>query len=236
MFGWMKKNGNGRIDRATRRAAGHLLITGQSGFVGGINVASNLGWRPVDSLSVGDKVLTFDHGMREIVDIQREVLGMTGETARRVACVHVPQDALVNRRDLWLMPEQGLLLESNAVSDILGDPFAILPAKALDGFRGIEMAEPPTEIEVTTLAFRHDELIYVEGGMLAYCPRPRSFLVESPDDAPVLYRTLDFDIAQALIEDMNEQDNPMALVCDPEEICLVAMPRGKPHDTAGHRA
>ena len=54
------------FDTPTHTPAG-MVITGQSGLVSGTHVASNMGWRAVEALSLGDLVLTFDHGGSEQV-------------------------------------------------------------------------------------------------------------------------------------------------------------------------
>ena len=52
------------------RAMNGALVGITHGLVAGTNVASNLGWRAVDALSVGDMVLTFDNAMQPIVEIR----------------------------------------------------------------------------------------------------------------------------------------------------------------------
>ncbi|MEM7520995.1 MAG: hypothetical protein AAF307_08145, partial [Pseudomonadota bacterium] len=56
--------------------------------------------------------------------------------------------------------------------DAYGDPFAVIPAKALDGYRGIRRMTPRTQVEVITLIFDEEQVIYGEGGALLHCPRP----------------------------------------------------------------
>lgn len=220
MFGWNEMNA--AITARTAEVSGAmdgLLITGQSGFVNGTHVASNLGWRAVEALSVGDKVLTFDHGMKTIVDIQRETLLAPEHTlppAQRP--VLVPEGAMNNRADMWLMPDQGMLVESEAAIDALGDPFAVVPARVLKGLRGIRAAAPTDQLTVTTLALADDEVIYVEGGMLAYCPRPRCILTETPKTGSELYDVLDMRAARFLVECLIDEDDGAALICDPDEI------------------
>ncbi|MFT5341767.1 MAG: hypothetical protein ACI9BH_000980, partial [Paracoccaceae bacterium] len=178
MFGWRDKSNcydEQMLDDS--RAMDGMLITGQSGFTAGTHVASNLGWRAVDALSVGDKLLTFDHGMQVITDIQRVVQSSPGrKQPQNQLPILVPQGALNNRRAMWLMPDQGLMVEYENAEDPLGDPFAVIPASALHGFRGIERGDPGERLDVTILAFAQDEVVYVEGGMLAYCPKPHCIL------------------------------------------------------------
>lgn len=210
---------------AMSAAVSGLLITGQGGFVAGTHVASNLGWRVVDALSVGDKVLTFDHGMQMVRDIQRETLFKRGTNVPRAQRpILIPQQALGNRKPIWLMPEQGLVVESDTAGEVLGDPFIVMPARALVGFRGIRPAKPEDELRITTLAFARDEAVYVEGGMLAHCPRPRSILTDAeprPETEEISYKLLDMRAARHLVRCLIDEDDPAALLCDPDELALV---------------
>ena len=224
MFGWKPKNA--AITARSAEFSGAmdgLLITGQSGFVGGTHLASNLGWRAVETLSVGDKVLTFDRGMQTVFDIQRETLFAADHVFWSGKCpVLVPEGAMNNRKDLWLMPDQGMLVETDVASDAMGDPFTVVPARALKGLRGIRTAPSVDHLNVTTLAFASDEVVYVEGGLLAYCPRPRSILTEGPAAGAQLYTVLDLRAARYLVECLIDDDDGAALICDPDELIGVA--------------
>lgn len=216
MFEW--RDVTGHVARRASEASGAIdgmLITGQAGLVGGTRVASNLGWRAVDALCVGDSVLTFDHGMQRIADIQRETLWMQDGGLRPLV---IPHGAMYNRAEILLMPDQGLLVESDAAIDALGDPFAVIPARALEGFRGVRKAGPAERLDVTTLSFVLDEVIYVEGGMLAHCPRPRRIMMDADDEADVLYDVLDADAARSLVECLIDEDNLAGFTCDPDEL------------------
>ena len=142
------------------------------GLLSGTKVASNLGWRCVEALAVGDSVLTFDNGMQKIVEFRRQTLFLSGaDAAPGNGPLIVPVGALGNRTEITLLPDQGVLVESDMVADIYGDPFAVIPAHSLEGFRGITRAGPAQEIELITLCFEEEEVIYAEGGALIYCPR-----------------------------------------------------------------
>jgi len=200
-----------------------LLITGQSGLVTGTRVASNLGWRAVEALSVGDMVLTFDNGMQTVIDIQREKIAIPAHLhSKNHLPVFVPKGALANRKDLWLMPEQGLLIESESASDALGDPYAVVPAGALDGFRSISRRAPADQVRVTNLSFASDQVIYVEGGMLAHCPRPRCILTDVPREDDILYNVLDGPDARFLVECLIDSHQTRAFSYRPEEVASVA--------------
>ncbi len=222
MFDWKltSRRGAERISEISGAIDG-LIITGQSGLVTGTHVASNLGWRPVESLCLGDRVLTFDNGMCPIIDIQRETLWTTGMALPEAfKPVLVPQGALSNRTELWLMPEQGLLIESDAASDALGDPFAVVPAASLTGYHGIRRQMPPRRLEMTVLSFATDEVIYVEGGMLAHCPRPRGILTDDPVARDSLYDVLSGGEAKFLVECLLQSEDTRAFRHDPEEVAL----------------
>ncbi|MFT7594430.1 MAG: hypothetical protein ACI8R4_001751 [Paracoccaceae bacterium] len=230
MFGWKDKKNTGPARNAElSKAMDGLLITGQAGFVAGTHVASNLGWRAVEALSLGDKVLTFDHGMQTIVDIQSETLFAPENALPLAQCpVLVPQGAMNNRKDMWLMPDQGMLVESDAAIDALGDPFAVVPARVLKGLKGIQSTTPVDRLDVTTLAFANDEVIYVEGGMLAYCPRPRCILTETLTTEDSLYDVLDTRRARFLVDCLIDENDASPLLCDPEELAGVVAKRARP--------
>lgn len=154
-----------------------LVSVGQGGFLAGTHVASNLGWRPVEALTAGDKVLTFDHGMQTIVELQRETTlpGEGGLDPARCPLL-VPRDALMNRVPLWLMPDQGVLLESELVEDTQGDPFAVVPASTLEGYRGIRRMHPGSQLDLITPRFAQDQVIYLEAGMLGFAAASRNLM------------------------------------------------------------
>lgn len=223
MFGWNEKGETDSLYYSddTGSLEG-LLITGQTGFVSGMRVASNLGWCAVDTLCVGDRVLTFDNGMQRVVDIQRETLWTMGQNLPLPhAPVFVPKGALANRKDLWLMADQGLLVECEAAHDVLGDPFVVIPANALVGFHGIVSKAPPKQLVMTVLSFASDEVIYVEGGMLAYCPRPRCILTDDPEMEDALYEVLPRVQAKSVVANLIENTETRAFVCHPEEVAAL---------------
>lgn len=173
MFGWNAKTE--RLPRRSLEASGAYdggLATMTHGFIAGTRVASNLGWRDVSALSVGDLVLTFDNGMQPITELRRTMMWVDApESAAAHWPVTVPAGALDNRVELTLLADQGVLVESDAASDMYGDPFAIVPAVALVGYRGITRRAPQQQIEVLCISFAEEQVIYAEGGTLLHCPK-----------------------------------------------------------------
>ncbi|AHD00504.1 Hint domain-containing protein [Leisingera methylohalidivorans] len=180
-----------------------LASVGQGGFLVGTHVASNLGWRPVEALTAGDKVLTFDHGMQTVVEPQREIIVPgDGELDPARCPLLVPRDALMNRVPLWLMPDQGVLLESDLVEDVQGDPFAVVPAAALEGYRGIRRMHPGAQMELVTLRFAQDQVIYLEAGMLGFSAAPVNLMCGRLLTGESAYRVLPPDEARGLVLSM----------------------------------
>ena len=187
------------------------IATLSHGLMTGTRVASNLGWRAIDALAVGDKVLTFDHGMRMITEIRRAHVWLDApETAEMMWPVVIPEGALGNREDLVLLPDQGVMIESDAAQDMHGDPFAILTAHSLVGLRGIHRREPMQRVELVAVYFEHDEVIYAEGGALIHCPADMSTLDKFLDAATPTYTVLSGEAAEELAFHISLEDHMIA--------------------------
>ncbi|WP_172839495.1 Hint domain-containing protein [Sulfitobacter alexandrii] len=190
MFGWKTKQPNRRATEMTGAYDGGLAMMTQ-GLIAGTRVASNLGWRAVEALAVGDSVLTFDNGMQRITELRRLALFPDApDTAAACWPVVVPEGALDNRAELTLLPDQGVLVESDAASDMYGDPFAVVPAQALVGLRGIHRAAPQHKVELVIIAFAEEQVIYAEGGTLIHCPLVRPALDNLMDKTSAVYDVL----------------------------------------------
>ena len=97
------------------------------GLLEGTHVASSFGWRTVDAIAVGDKVLTFDNAMQPVVEIRRDMRWLEATSTPKARWpVRIPAGAMGNRRDLSILHNQGILVESEAANDPQGDPFAVV--------------------------------------------------------------------------------------------------------------
>lgn len=183
------------------------LATLSHGLMAGTRVASNLGWRAIDALAVGDKVLTFDHGMQEITEIRRAHMWLDApETAENMWPVVIPEGALGNREEMVLLPDQGVMIESDAAMDMHGDPFAVLTAHSLVGLRGIRRREPMHRVELIAVYFASDEVIYAEGGALIHCPRDMSTLDKFLEADSATYVVLSGEEAEDLADHICIED------------------------------
>ena len=68
------------------------------------------------------------------------------------------------------------MLESDMAETIWGDPFALLPATALDGADGVSRVPPAPDTEVTVLHFDEEQVVFAEHGLMFLCPSSRDLL------------------------------------------------------------
>jgi hypothetical protein len=201
MFGWRIK-----AERMNYRAAEMSgaydggLEAATHGLMAGTRVASMMGWRGVESLAKGDMVLTFDNGMQEVLDVRRVTINLdAAEDDQALWPVIVPPEALGNKEKLTLLPDQGVMLECEAASDFQGDPFAVVAAQTLVGVRGVHRASPVTRIELISISFSEDQVIYAEGGALILCPALTTTLDRLLHGTETAYGMLNFEDAAYLV-------------------------------------
>lgn len=151
-----------------------------SGIVVGTRVATSTGWRDVGALQEGDMVLTFDGGLQPVTAVRRRpIWNGRGPCPSTFWPLMIPAGALENAKPMWIMPRQGVMLESDVAEAVLGDPFALIPAAALVGVRGIEQSFPNDPVEVVTLSFENDQVVFAEQGALLFCPAGNDLVLEA---------------------------------------------------------
>jgi len=168
---------------AAREMPGDDAASITDGLISGTLIATDTGWKRVEDLRAGDLVVTFDNGMQPLRATHRARLTTRGATLPRSARpLLVPEKALGNRRPMILLAGQAVLIESDRAEERYGDPFTLLTADALDGYKGITRVQPDDETNVVFLEFTNDEIVYAEGTVLAHCPRRQSQIVTTPDE------------------------------------------------------
>lgn len=141
------------------------------GLLHGTRLAVPGGWCPVEHLAPGDRLLSFDGAPALVVGVQSaEVAGRPQHWPANRWPLRVPPDVLGNSEALRLLPDQPVLLECDAADRLFGDPFVLLPAAALAGWRGIVPVVPGLAEQVFTPILQTDEVIYAAGGALLWCP------------------------------------------------------------------
>lgn len=174
-----------------------------AGIVAGTKVATQYGWRPVEAVAVGDMVLTFDGGMQPVKGVRRDRVWTAGANGDPASWpLHVPAGALGNRSDMVLLPHQAVMVESDTAERLFGDPFAVIPALALEGYRGITRIMPEAHMDVVTLVFEHDEVVFGNIGALFLCPSQMDLL----DTAPSAYEVMSLESADLLVNFLEMED------------------------------
>ncbi|SOB92621.1 Hint domain-containing protein [Rhodobacter sp. JA431] len=182
-------------------------ISHSDGIVAGTRIATAMGWRPVEAMAAGDMVMTFDHGMRPVRAVHRSHLfAGRAKLPRSMMPLAVPEGALGNASPMLLLPEQNVLVESDLAEAVFGDPFALIPAAALEGYRGITRITPHQRIEIITLQFDEDEVIYANGTGMIHCASVHGTSISAMIDEVTGYVVLPMDMAQQIVAQMIEVD------------------------------
>jgi hypothetical protein len=206
MYGWNVNVGPSSLGKRLDTRLPHGLFAGTL-------VAGESGWCPVERLSAGDKVCTFDDGLQTVRDVRTRLLwnGKSDEDPAPVV-VEIPGGALANERNLTLLPWQALLLECEMASDAMGDPYAMIPVAALEGVCSISRASVDKPMVLHRLIFDTDQAVYIDSGLIAHCQketrrRVRStrsrYAVKSPAAAKALLT--DLDLAELAVREPDDE-------------------------------
>ena len=143
-----------------------------TGLAAGTPVETRTGWRAVETLRPGDAVQTLDGGLAFIAAMDRTWL----LPAMGAGVLDLAGGAFGNCAGLTLLPDQHLLLDLNP-DDLTGDLpdalGALMPAQSLGGQRGITRRIVRAPLEVVTLMFADEELVWAASGLLLHCPAVR---------------------------------------------------------------
>ena len=156
--------GGGTFQRSDESWPGAIMA---EGIFGSTLIATNKGWVPAATLTAGMPVMTFDAGEQALFSVRLHALGAGPASLWPLL---VPAWALDNRDPLLLLPEQKLLIESDCAEMQFGDPFALIPAAALEGWRGVSRLRPEPGTTVVTLGFDMPQVVYANRGTLLACP------------------------------------------------------------------
>jgi hypothetical protein len=207
MFGWKSARSAAKINQP----GGIAAMPGQStsaeaGLMSGTRVGTAMGWRSVEAIAEGDKVLTFDAGLQTIVKVSHIRLWSAEESCpRRFWPLEVPAGALGNRELMHVMPGQNVMIESDAAEDLYGDPFSLIPAEAVEGTSGVERVPAQGDIDVIVLHFAEDQIVFAENGALFFCPACHDVLQAASSDSTCQpYAILPMDEARFLAVHLEE--------------------------------
>jgi hypothetical protein len=166
-----------------------------SGILSGTMIATPSGWRGVEAVAVGDEVMTFDGGAQQVVGVSRALLWNPIEVCPEARWpLHVPAGLIGNRRAMMLQPDEIIMIESDLAEALFGDPFALIPASALDALDGVTRQKPEGYLEVVTLTFASDQLVFAEGAAMVMCEAHADTETVSLEDLLLGASQSDYDI------------------------------------------
>jgi hypothetical protein len=171
-----------------------------AGLVAGTRVETARGWKPVEQVLTGERVQTWDGGLQPVTKVERTLYGADLAEAYPDGLLMVPGGALSTCDAVYLLPEQHILLESAIAEEVLGRPAVLVPAAALEGHRGIMRVMPVDLVEVVTLSFDQEEVVYANTGALLHCPPRRAGATPQGPATSAFFEVLGFDRARALVE------------------------------------
>lgn len=202
MFGWNATKKSAPKRMMEQSGAYGAAATGvMRGLMQGTKVATAIGWRPVEAIAIGDRVLTFDNGLQVVTQVTRVKLwDGQGECPTRYWPLEVPAGALGNIDRMFLLPHQPVMLESDTAEALYGDAFATVPAKALDGVNGITRTPVDAETEVVVLHFEDEQVVFNNSGAMFLCPSSKSMLDVAVTGGKSNYRVLPWAEARRLVD------------------------------------
>jgi hypothetical protein len=145
----------------------HAQNLREIGLVAGSMVATQTGWCAIERIVGGDHLLTFDNGMKPVVENRATIIRRAELPEAKAHLMYVPAGALGNRVEMRVLPMQELVLESDRAEVAYGDPFVLIPALFLEGYKGIRKAPMTADLKVHMLTFTSEQIIQINGAMLA---------------------------------------------------------------------
>lgn len=140
-----------------------LVIKGRSSLASGLYASTTVltptGWVAMVDLQVGDLVVTSDHGLSPIV-------AKRDETRAVLWSVLFPAGALENASPVLLPPGQPVLVTSAHAFPFTGEAQALVPATALEGWRGICPHVPALSEPVLQMRLARPGLIQAGPGLV----------------------------------------------------------------------
>ncbi len=188
----------------------------RSGLLDTLQVETARGWCPAGSLQRGDRLHSFDGGLRTIVAVDRAWI-LPGDGA----LLSVPRPLFNGSCDMTLLPGQHILIDTWDDPDLADAVVALIPAAAMRGLGGAVWQAIDRPVEVITPVFEDEEVIYANGGMLLHCPGVATGPGAAPDDS--FFTCLDLAAARALLaRRYPPTDAAAAVSVGPRDLALAA--------------
>lgn len=139
------------------------------GLTGCTLLETDKGWRPVDAITVGDRVHSFDGGLRQVQAVRRHYVTRDALLDAGIAPVRVAGGHLNACSDLVLMPGQGVLRPVDAARHG-GQEDRLIAARDLVGRTGVSQRPARCALALTELGFAEEEVVWANSGVLLHCP------------------------------------------------------------------
>jgi hypothetical protein len=150
-------------------------------FTAGTLIATPTGPKEIETLNVGDAVLTQDHGFSPL----RWIGATTRQVVDAIRPVRIGRGALgpgLPRRDLLVSPQHGMVVRSRFATEMTGRAEVLLPAEKLIGLPGVGWAMDVERVMYLHLLFDAHEIVYAEDTPTeSLLPRPHILGVFGPE-------------------------------------------------------
>ncbi len=124
-------------------------------------------WAPVQDLRPGDRVMTADHGLRQIMWIGAKSIAarILARTAR-LRPIHVSAGALgaqIPHSGLYLSPQHRVLVRSKTAARMFGTQEVLVAIKNLTPLAGIDATDDGRSVEYYHLLLENHEIVFANG-------------------------------------------------------------------------
>lgn len=147
---------------AAREPAGHQDVSAITCFTPGTRLATQTGLKPVETIAIGDRILTRDCGFQSVRWVgHRTVACANLRSTSRALPILIRADALgpgCPERDMIVSPRHRILTTDIKHLDMTGETEALIEAAALVGQPGV-MCVLPHELTYVHVLFDHHEVI-----------------------------------------------------------------------------
>lgn len=136
-------------------------------FAAGTMILTPGGEKPIETLSVGDEVVTFDHGPQKIRWIGARSLDVVDLAAKpKLRPIRIEAGAMgsgMPQRDLVVSPQHRMLVRSTIAIRMFNANEVLVPAHSLTEIPGISVVEDADTVTYYHMLFDQHEVVFAEG-------------------------------------------------------------------------
>lgn len=158
------------IQNGGSAVAGDVLTTDRTGvtcYATGTLITTPDGPRPVESLKVGDLVMTLDNGAKPVLWIgRRKLTARDLDKKPNLRPIRIAAGALgrgLPRRDLIVSPQHRIMVESRIVERMFGTRQILAAASAFLALKGVSQIEDAEAVEYIHFLCDQHEIVFAEG-------------------------------------------------------------------------